>query len=161
MTQDTVLFRYKDALFQIYEETFENVRGIYLDRNTSLFETLATISAEDASCPVSATCASIAAQVEHVNFYMENMETLLHHQDPGKADWDHIWQTVSTVTPEQWEASKARLEATYRRVMALLKSFEAWDGEDDIGIPMALIVHTAYHLGEIRQATCTVKGRHN
>src|SRR5579871_663402 len=159
MTQQTVLSRYTEAIFQIYEETFESVRGIYLDRGTSLLETLATISAEEASRPVSATCASIAAQVEHVNFYMELMEKQLRRQEVGKVDWGEIWRTVSTVTPEEWEASKTKLEATYRRVMALLKSFDTWDGEDDIGIPMALAVHTVYHLGEIRQATCTIKTR--
>ena len=161
MTQESVLSRYTRDLFQIYEETFEKVRGIYLDRNTSLLETLATISAEEASRPVSATCASIAAQVEHVRFYMEVMEKILLRHDPGQVDWGEIWRTVEKVTPEEWEASKARLEATYRRLMTLLKSFETWDGDEDIGVPMALVVHTAYHLGEIRQATCTIKTPRN
>lgn len=47
------------ALDGLLNETFSNVQGIYLDRGTSLFETLETISAEDASRPVSATCAFI------------------------------------------------------------------------------------------------------
>ncbi len=161
MTQDTVLARYKSAIFQIYEETFEKVSGVYLDGGTSLFETLATISAEEASRPVSATCASIAAQVEHVNFYMENMERLLRHGEERKLDWGEIWRRVSAVTPEEWEASKAKLEASYRRLMALMQSMESWDGEDDIGLPIAILVHTAYHLGEIRQATCTIKAAHH
>jgi hypothetical protein len=79
--------------------------------------------------------------------------------DPVKLDWGEIWRTVSAVTPEEWEASKARLRASYERIIARLKSKETWDGEDDIGIPIALVVHTAYHLGEIRQALCTLKTR--
>ena len=31
------------ALYALLDETFDNVHGFYLDRGTSLFETLATI----------------------------------------------------------------------------------------------------------------------
>ena len=62
---------FKKELFDLLEETFERVQGIYLDKGTSFFETLETISAVEASRPVSATCASIAAQVEHVRFYLQ------------------------------------------------------------------------------------------
>ena len=34
---------------RLLNETFDNVQGYYLDKGTSLFETLATISAEEAS----------------------------------------------------------------------------------------------------------------
>ena len=49
--------RFTTPFFEMLEETFEHVYGNYLDGGTSLFETLETISAEDASRPVSATCA--------------------------------------------------------------------------------------------------------
>jgi hypothetical protein len=32
-----------------------------------------------------------------------------------------------------------------------------WDSENAIGGALAIVVHTAYHLGEIRQALCTLK----
>ncbi len=38
----------------MFDETFEQVQGMYLDKGTSLFETLATVTAEEASRPVSA-----------------------------------------------------------------------------------------------------------
>jgi hypothetical protein len=78
------------------------------------------------------------------------------HMDIGKVDWGEIWRTVHEVTPEQWEASKDRLRASYQRVLSLLKSFDTWEGENDISGAMAVLVHTAYHLGEIRQALCTL-----
>ena len=54
-------------LFLLMEETFEaKHHGIYLDKGTSLFETLETISAREASIPVGGKCASVAAQVAHV-----------------------------------------------------------------------------------------------
>ena len=61
-------------LFALLDETFENHHGIFLDKNTSLFPTLETISAEQASIPVGGKCASLAAQVAHVTFYLEVLE---------------------------------------------------------------------------------------
>lgn len=149
--------RFAAELFDLFDETFEHVHGIYLDRGTSLFETLATISAEQASRPVSAHCASIAAQVEHVRFYLDVLENYLVEKEPVKVDWGEIWRTVREVSPEEWDASKARLKASYDRIMALLREMQDWDGENAVGAPLAMLVHTAYHLGEIRQATCTLK----
>ena len=53
----------------LLEETFESVHGAYLDPGTSLFETLATISASQASQPMG-DCATIAAHVAHVHYYL-------------------------------------------------------------------------------------------
>jgi hypothetical protein len=38
-----------------------------------------------------------------------------------------------------------------------MQNLNAWEGEDDIGASLAILAHTAYHLGEIRQALCVVK----
>jgi hypothetical protein len=47
---------FANNLFAMMEETFESKHhGIYLDRGTSLFETLETVSAEEASVPVGAS----------------------------------------------------------------------------------------------------------
>ena len=46
------------ALFAMLDETFDNVQGFFLDKGTSMFETLATISAEEASMPVGGQCLS-------------------------------------------------------------------------------------------------------
>ena len=157
MSNQIPVERFTRELFDLLTETFERVQGIYLDRATSLFETLDTISAEEASRPVSATCATIAAQVEHVRFYLDVLEEYLRGNAPTDVDWRNIWRTISAVTPDEWEASKAHLKASYTRVRSLMESFEAWDGENDIGGALAILVHTAYHLGEIRQALCTVR----
>ena len=58
-------------LFDILDEAFVTHHGIFLDRGTSLFETLETITAAEASIPVGGKCATLAAQVAHVNFYLE------------------------------------------------------------------------------------------
>ena len=39
----------------------------------------------------------------------------------------------------------------------MIKNHEVWVGEDDIGVSLAILAHTANHLGEIRQALCVIK----
>lgn len=148
---------FKQELFDLLEETFERVQGIYLERGTSLFETLETISAEEASRPVSATCACLAAQVDHVRYYLEVLlEAGLLGQPAGEIDWAESWR-LERVTAEEWAALKEGLRETHQRVLSAIRSRDTWLGEDDIGVSLAILAHTAYHLGEIRQALCVIK----
>ena len=147
---------FTNELFDLLRETFEEVQGIYLDRGTSLFETLETVSAEEASRPVSAECASIAGQVEHVCFYLQVLERVIQKKPVGKIDWQESWQ-LEKVTPEEWEALKGRLREVHESVLTVMKSLDSREGEDDIGGSLAILAHTAYHLGEIRQALCVVR----
>ena len=156
MSQSIIVDHFTNEFFDILHETFEKVQGIYLDRGTSLVETLDTISAEVASRPVSENCASIAAQVEHICYYLDVLGMYMQDKKPENVDWKHIWKTVESVTPEAWKASKNRLKASYQAILTLTKNF-TWQNPDEIGGAIAIVVHTAYHLGEIRQALCTVK----
>lgn len=157
MTKTMPQESFSEELFTLLEETFETHHGIYLDKGTSLFATLNQISAGEASIPVGNCCATIAAQVEHVIFYLEVLERYIAGQDMGKQDWGEIWSRVSGVTAAEWDEIKEKLKATYERVSKTLRSIENWDQNDAIGDSMAIMVHTAYHLGEIRQALCTVR----
>jgi len=147
---------FKAELFAIFDETFDEVHGIYLDRGTSLFETLATISAEEASRPVSASCASIAAQVNHVAYYLDVIDRYARGEEPTDVDWPGSWH-VGPVDEAGWAALNDRLRASQRKVRATLDSLDDFDA-DAVGGGMSFVVHTAYHLGEIRQALCTVRG---
>jgi len=147
---------FSEALFSIWEETFESHHGIYLDKGTSLLTTLDQISAEEASIPVGGRCATIAAQVEHVIFYLEVLSSSIKGEDVGPQDWDEIWNRVSGVSAGEWDELRSRLKATYDRLNEMLRSLEDWQANGAIGDSMAIVVHTAYHLGEIRQALCTV-----
>jgi hypothetical protein len=145
------------ALYELLDEAFDNVHGYFLDKGTSLFETLATISAEQASLPVGGKCATLAAQVKHVAFYLDVLERNVRTGTFEPVDWGEIWRTTKAVTPNEWEALKTDLRASYNRIKTLIRDAPAWPGEREIGGAIATIVHTAYHLGEIRQALCTVK----
>lgn len=158
MTVTDLQQKFPELLNDFLTETFEKVNGIYLDRSTSLFETLDTITAEEASQPVSPTCATLAAQTAHVRFYVDVLIQYLSDNPPEKVDWGEIWRTVGAVTPDEWQASQTALRESYQRARTLMDGIEEWD-YDHAGNAMAIIVHTAYHLGEIRQALCTLKQR--
>ena len=143
-------------LFGLLDETFENHHGYFLDANTSLFQTLAAISAQQASIPVGSKCASLAAQVAHITFYLEVLERVVVYNDNSRADWGEIWRTVEKVTPDEWQALKDNLKQAYTRLSQLLRDNSLWN-ENTIGESMSLVVHTAYHLGEIRQALCVLR----
>jgi hypothetical protein len=144
-------------LFDVLDEAFVKHHGIFLDEGTSLFETLETITAAEASIPVGGKCATLAAQVAHVNFYLEVLEAYILDKDIGRVDWGDIWRRVDKVSPEEWTGYKDQLKETYQRVLSILQNCDNWNDERPIGGALNIAIHTAYHLGEIRQAMCTVK----
>jgi hypothetical protein len=145
------------ALDTLLDETFDHVRGIYLDKGTSLFETLATITAAEASIPIGGACATLSAQVKHVAFYLDVLEHNVRTQQYNAVDWDAIWRETKAVTPEEWEDLKLALRASYERIKQLIADTTEWPSDWELAGAMALIVHTAYHLGEIRQALCILR----
>ncbi|MBE0698914.1 MAG: hypothetical protein IH586_18510 [Anaerolineaceae bacterium] len=148
---------FTSELLFLLSETFESVHGIYLDGGTSLLETLEGITAAEASIPVGNSCATIAAQVMHVCFYLDVLDRYLKTGENEKVDWGEVWRTVRGVTPEEWLALQERLRQIYVRTQETIKAYQRWDVEHSVGGAIGLIAHTAYHLGEIRQAACTVK----
>lgn len=147
---------FRAGLLVVLDETFEQVHGIFLDPNTSLFETLATISAAEASRPVGAGCATLAAQVNHTRFYLDTIMQLGRGEISGKVDWTASWQ-VGAVSDDEWQSLIERLRGAYAETKTFASTFEQWD-EDFIGGAFGIVAHCAYHLGEIRQALCVIKG---
>jgi hypothetical protein len=147
---------YVNALIFLLEETFETHHGLFLDKGNSLIPTLESITAEQASLPVGSKCASLAAQVAHVIFYFEAFERYAIQNDTTPVDWGLIWRTVEKVTPEEWQTLQENLRRSYRHLRELVTQNQIWN-EDTMTGSLAMIVHTAYHLGEIRQALCTLQ----
>jgi hypothetical protein len=145
------------SVLALMTEAFESVKGYFLDPKTTLFDTLAEINAAEASVPVGGRCATIAAQVTHVNFSLEVTERFLLTGQNEQYDWGEIWRTVREVTPEEWTALQNRLRETYQRLRGLVETYEQWDADGRVTEAINVIVHVAYHLGEIRQAMCIVK----
>ena len=157
MTSQIALKQFTKELFECLDATFEQHHGVYLDKGTSLFETLETASAEEASRAVAESCPTIAAQVEHVRFYLDVLGDAMRNEEVTTVDWREIWQTVREVSPEEWDAQKRRLRESYERVLATMKNYDKWEGEYGVAGSLAILTHTAYHLGGIRQALCAIK----
>ena len=147
---------FQNVLLDLLDETFENHHGIYLDKHNGLLETLELVSSEEASIPVGGKCASLAAQVAHATFYIESFERFALQGDDSPRDWGLIWRTVEKVTPEEWQDYKSKLKAAYQRMDTLFRENPTWN-EDTMGGALSIVIHTAYHLGEIRQALCVLK----
>lgn len=157
MTTTIQTEHFTNALLELLDETFDQVHGFYLDKGNSLFETLATVSAEQASVPVGGRCATLAAQVKHVAFYLDVLERAVRTQTYERQDWGQIWRETSAVSAAEWAELAMQLRASYDRIKQLIADTPEWPSERHVGGAMAAIAHTAYHLGEIRQALCTLQ----
>ena len=146
----------KRELMQFLDETFNKVDGIYLDKGTSLFETLASLDAERVSKPISPGATSIAGQVEHVRFYLAVMFDYMRGKWYEKLDWKQSW-LVSEVTPDEWDDLLRRLREIHGNVISLIESTTDWSDERRLSGTIAVVAHTAYHLGAIRQMLQVVK----
>jgi hypothetical protein len=134
----------RGALSALLTEIMDQPRGYVLDDGDAVFQTLAGITAEEASRPVSGQSASIAAQVNHLRFYVD---AVINREE--NADWDGSWK-VGPVNDAEWQDLIDRLKVAMDKVRAFTETFEDWD-ERYIGGAIAIIAHCAYHLGEIRQ----------
>ena len=84
------------------------------------------------------------------------MERYMRGEAVGQTDWAASWR-VAGVDDDEWESLQQRLDAAYQRLRATMQGVTTGDGVDAIGGPLAILGHTAYHLGEIRQALCTIR----
>lgn len=142
---------FTNNLFKLLEEFFispSTEGAACLDQKTGLSDTLDNLSAVQASKRMG-DAPSIAAHCEHVRFYNNLLLSDLKGETIGKVDWKQTW-LLQSVSEQQWQELKDTLRSQYKELMGLLESFNTWD-DDKVGIPMAVLAHTAYHLGAIRQ----------
>ena len=159
MTGQAAVTQLQKESLQFLEETFETHHGIYLDKGTSLLATLADFTAVDASLRASDRTASIAAHVRHIVFYLQVIQKSMRGQDVGKVNWREIWETDRPVTGDQWRAIVQSLEAEWANVRRMHAEPATWHRGDAHGELMAIAIHTAYHLGAIRQAIAVIRMR--
>jgi hypothetical protein len=148
---------FREAFFILLQETFAGggEQDFVLDSGTSLIETLKGISAAEASVPISSHTASLAAEVHHILVYLDAI------LNPGtKVDWAASWTDVTTVDDDAWAAMIERVSKTFESIHTFAGTFEGWDARY-LGGAMAIVVHTAYHLGEIRTGIGVIRERRN
>ena len=144
---------FTNSLFTLLTETFEGPpmdRGsAFLDKGSGLFQTLDELTPEAASRPPSPGAPTVAAHCAHVTYYVRVFHNFILGREQ-ELDWPGSW-CVEQVGAGEWARLKDELRGGYEALKQTLESLEVW-GEDPVGESMAIVVHTAYHLGAIRQA---------
>jgi hypothetical protein len=159
MAADPLLDTFRRNLAFLLEEAFASPArpggNAFLDRQTGWEPTLASLSAEAASRAAQPGGTTIAGHVEHARFYLE---VLLRYADghPEQVDWETSW-TVREVTPVAWDALRASFAETSERVIRVFEDRTRWD-DHAIGAAMAILAHSAYHLGAVRQRLAMAAG---
>jgi hypothetical protein len=143
---------FTNSFFQLLKETFEgpppDIGSAYLDKGGGLFQTLGLLTAEAASTPPWPGAATAAAHCEHLRFYVEALYGMM-RGETGRIDWAQSW-LVKTVTPTEWDELRENVRRAYTTVAEHLRTVERW-GDEEVGDGMAILLHTAYHLGALRQ----------
>jgi uncharacterized damage-inducible protein DinB len=144
-------------LEKLVDETFEGPPAeggsAYLDKNAGLFQTIEPLSAAAASRPAQPGAPTIAAHCVHVAYYVEVLHEFLSGRE-SELDWPGSWR-VHEVDERTWDAVRADLRTRYQALRRTIQTRASWD-DDTIGDALAILVHTAYHLGAIRQIARTV-----
>lgn len=153
-----VQMQFTEEVLQVLKETFEGPAptgpSAFLNKGTGLFQTLNDISAETASTEARAGGSTVAAHTEHIRFYVAmHHKLMLGARDP--IDWDESWR-IKTVNSVAWNDLRRDLRRGYRTVVEHLRTLDSWS-EDETSLTLAIIAHTAYHLGAIRQLILAVQ----
>ena len=141
----------------LLKETFEGSSpegSAYLDRGVGVLNTIEKISAAQASHTIGDSDASIAAHTEHARFYLVALVEFMNGRTE-KVKWEESW-LVKTVNETDWNSLRENVRRDYEEVTQTFQTMENWD-DDKVNDAMAIVVHTAYHLGAIRQILKAVK----
>lgn len=134
----------------ILRETFEGSpagqSSAYLDQGIGIFSTLAGIDWETASRYQGGT--TVAAHTEHAKFYLDRLCEFINGATE-KVNWEQSW-LIETVNETEWNYLCEGMRKSYEGVLRCFAEIETWN-DDNIGESIAIIAHTAYHLGAIRQ----------
>ena len=151
ITKDDFL---KDILF-VLRETFEGspegAGSAYLDHGIGVLTTLEKLSAEQVSTGAGGT--TIAAHAEHARFYLDRICEFMTGRTE-KVNWEQSW-LIETVNDAEWNALRDAVRKSYENVLRTFGEVETWN-QDNIGDAAAIIAHSAYHLGAIRQMAKSV-----
>ena len=133
-------------LLETFEGSPEGQGSAYLDRGDGIFSTLEKLSAEAVSRPLNGT--TIAAQTEHAKFYLDRLCEFIGGRTE-KVNWEDSW-LIEDVSEEEWHALRASVRKSYENALHCFAENQNWS-EDNVGMAMGMLAHTAYHLGAIRQ----------
>jgi len=138
------------SLAYLLRETFEGSPegqgSAYLDHGVGIFATLEKLSAEQVSSEINGT--TVAAHTEHAKFYLDRLCEFIGGRTE-KVNWEQSW-LIEDVSEEEWTALRATVRKSYENALRCFAETTDWS-EDNVGMAMGMLAHTAYHLGAIRQ----------
>ncbi len=110
---------------------------------------LAGVNAEQASRPVSAGGPTIAAHAEHLRWFLAYARSF--YGGEGKpGNWEDSW-SVRAVDTEAWDRLRADLRSEYEAMRQTVADQTDWSDPDLLTGTLALLPHSGYHLGAIRE----------
>lgn len=139
----------KKQILAVLAEGVEGPNGgrtYFLDSNAGLANTLASLSAEDASRAIGGN--SIAAHVGHILFSFDAFAGAI-SADGKSHDWDESWR-VSAVDEKTWKKLRGEVDSGYARLRDAIEQ-HADGSEDALASAAGAAAHLAYHIGAIRQ----------
>jgi hypothetical protein len=140
----------KANLIPFVRECFDQTSGIFLDKDTALLNSISKLTARQASRSTVEGGSTIAGHVEHIRFYLRVINDYIDHKDIGKVDWRESW-LCREVNEGQWQSLRENLAGNYRSLLAKSEAMSDLADENRFGGLVAIIAHTAFHLGAIRQ----------
>jgi len=120
--------------------------------------TVESLSAEEASCPLSSgDPISAASHVEHLRFSLSLANRALRGENPYKGvHWSSSW-SVKKVDAGTWKTLLASLRSEYEALREVLATGAGWSDEDTMTGVFGTIAHGAWHLGALRQGLGKVR----
>lgn len=157
--QSVPLTQFTAGLSEVLKECFETVSSpsMFLDPGDAFFQTLATVSAEEASRPAADGISNIAAEVNHTAFYLNVTLGFLRGEKPGKVDWAGSWK-VGAVDEAQWTRLQDTLQGAYDALQNAVAKPATWAHPMAITGGIGMVAHCAYHLGEVRRTLGVIRG---
>jgi hypothetical protein len=149
---------FKNNIDAVLDETINDVKGIYLDRGTSIKETLSAVSSEEASRPTVEGGTTIAGHADHIRFYLRALNDYMDGKEIGKLDWSRSWLRKD-VTDSEWDDLRKQLADDLQKTRSRIAEITDWNDDKRLGGALAIVAHTAFHLGAIRQMLLVIKQR--
>jgi hypothetical protein len=152
--KDAILAQVTDLLRETFEGGLPGQGTVYLDHSSGIRNTLAGITAEQASRRLEGH-PSIAAHARHMNFHLRATVGWI-QGDSRSLDWPGSFEP-QTVTAEEWAKIQRDFEDSRMELLRVLAGLSP-EKFVEVGAGIGVIAHLAYHLGAIRQLMHRVKG---
>jgi hypothetical protein len=154
MEQQAFVDGYLTILTEALEGPQQRDWSIFIDQGTGLLQTLASLSAAQASQPSKPGQTTIVAHSEHTRVHLAGMNAFLRGEDP-KVDWAASWR-ITELDEAGWRKLQDDLSHEYQTFRRFFEQHDDWDARAVSGA-IGLLAHVCYHLGAIRQMVKSVR----